>query len=56
MIPRNAEPFIAARDIRRAELRRQEAARRRDGVRGETEFWEEDFSELPSRSRARSST
>jgi acetyl-CoA synthetase len=42
--------------IRRAELRQQEAARRRDGVRGETEFWEEDFPELQSRARARSST
>jgi acetyl-CoA synthetase len=30
--------------IRRAELRQQEAARRRDGVRGMAEFWEEDFS------------
>ena len=50
-------PKTISGKIRRAELRQQEAARRRDGVRGaETEFWEEDFPELPSRSRARSST
>jgi acetyl-CoA synthetase len=49
-------PKTVSGKIRRAELRQQEAARRRDGVRGETEFWEEDFPELPSRSRVRSST
>jgi acetyl-CoA synthetase len=49
-------PKTVSGKIRRAELRQQEAARRRDGVRGETEFWEQDFPELPSRSRARSST
>jgi acetyl-CoA synthetase len=48
-------PKTISGKIRRAELRQQEAARRRDGVRGETEFWEEDFPELPSRARARSS-
>jgi acetyl-CoA synthetase len=49
-------PKTVSGKIRRAELRQQEAARRRDGVRGETEFWEEDFPELPSRSRAGSRT
>jgi hypothetical protein len=71
MMPRNAEPFIAARDlllrlhtdydaisgkIRRAELRQQEKARRRDGVRGPAEFWEEGFPELAGRSPARIGT
>ena len=32
--------------IRRAELRGQEAARRREGSRGAAEFWEADFPEL----------
>ncbi len=39
-------PKTISGKIRRVELRRQEAARRRDGVRGEAEFWEEDFPEL----------
>jgi hypothetical protein len=65
-MPHNAEPFIAARDlllrlhtdydaavkIRRAELRRQEAAQRQAGVRGPAEFWEEDFPEMFGRGRA----
>jgi acetyl-CoA synthetase len=49
-------PKTVSGKIRRAELRQQEAARRRDGERSETEFWEEDFPELPSRSRARTVT
>jgi acetyl-CoA synthetase len=39
-------PKTISGKIRRAELRQQEAARRQDGARGATEFWEEDFPEL----------
>jgi acetyl-CoA synthetase len=49
-------PKTISGKIRRAELRQQEAARRRAGVRGEIEFWEEDFPELAGRSPARSVT
>jgi acetyl-CoA synthetase len=49
-------PKTISGKIRRAELRQQEEARRRDGVRGPAEFWEEDFPELADRSPARSVT
>jgi len=49
-------PKTISGKIRRAELRQREEAQRRAGVRGPAEFWEEDFPELPSRSRARSVT
>ncbi|HJU18288.1 MAG TPA: AMP-binding protein [Stellaceae bacterium] len=39
-------PLTISGKIRRADLRRQEAQRRHDGVRGAAEFWEEDFPEL----------
>ena len=47
-------PKTISGKIRRAELRQQEAARRREGVRGAAEFWEQDFPELLGRSPARS--
>jgi acetyl-CoA synthetase len=47
-------PKTISGKIRRAELRQQETVRQRDGVRGETEFWEDDFPELSSRRAARS--
>jgi acetyl-CoA synthetase len=40
-----ALPKTISGKIQRAELRQQEATRRRDGVRGAAEFWEEDFPE-----------
>jgi acetyl-CoA synthetase len=48
-------PKTISGKIRRAELRRQEAARRKQGLRAEAEFWEEDFPELrrPERSENR---
>jgi acetyl-CoA synthetase len=49
-------PKTISGKIRRAELRQQEETRRRDGVRGPAEFWEEDFPELATRSPARSVT
>jgi acetyl-CoA synthetase len=39
-------PKTISGKIRRVELRQTEATRRREGVRGAAEFWEEDFSEL----------
>jgi acetyl-CoA synthetase len=42
-------PKTISGKIRRAELRQQEAVRRHGGVRGPSEFWEEDFPELLSR-------
>ncbi|CAK0767376.1 4-hydroxybutyrate--CoA ligase 1 [Azospirillaceae bacterium] len=39
-------PKTISGKIRRVELRHQETGRRKEGVRGETEFWEEDFPEL----------
>ena len=42
-------PKTISGKIRRAELRQQEAAQRRDGVRGAAEFWEADFPELRPR-------
>ena len=45
-------PKTISGKIRRAELRQQEAVRRRQGVRGEAEFWEEDFPALASQTRA----
>ena len=47
-------PKTISGKIRRAVLRQQEAVRQRDGVRGETEFWEDDFPELSSHRAARS--
>jgi acetyl-CoA synthetase len=38
-------PKTISGKIRRVELRRAEAANRRDGKRGSREFWEDDFSE-----------
>jgi acetyl-CoA synthetase len=49
-------PKTISGKIRRAELRQQEEARRRDGVRGPAEFWEEDFPEQAGRSPARIGT
>jgi acetyl-CoA synthetase len=49
-------PKTISGKIRRAELRQQEEVRRRDGVRGPAEFWEEDFPELAGRGPARSVT
>jgi acetyl-CoA synthetase len=49
-------PKTISGKIRRAELREQEETRRRDGVRGPAEFWEEDFPDLAARSPARSVT
>ena len=49
-------PKTISGKIRRAELRHQEEARRRDGVRGPAEFWEEDFPELAGRGPARIGT
>jgi acetyl-CoA synthetase len=49
-------PKTISGKIRRAELRQQEETQRRAGVRGSAEFWEEDFSELAGRGRARSVT
>jgi acetyl-CoA synthetase len=48
-------PKTVSGKIRR-ELRQPEEAQRRDRVRGETEFWEEDFRELAGRSPERSVT
>jgi acetyl-CoA synthetase len=45
-------PKTISGKIRRAELRRQEAAQRQAGVRGPAEFWEEDFPEMFGRGRA----
>ena len=42
-------PQTISGKIKRAELRQQEAHRRRDGIRTETEFWEESFPELSTR-------
>jgi acetyl-CoA synthetase len=42
-------PKTISGKIRRAELRQQEAVRRHGGVRGPSEFWEEDFPELSGR-------
>jgi acetyl-CoA synthetase len=42
-------PKTISGKIRRAELRRQEAERRDQGVRADQEFWEEDFPELARR-------
>jgi acetyl-CoA synthetase len=49
-------PKTISGKIRRAELRQQEEARRRDGVRGPAEFWEGDFPELAGRSPVSSVT
>jgi acetyl-CoA synthetase len=49
-------PKTISGKIRRAELRQQEEARRRDRVRSPAEFWEEDFPELAGRGPARSVT
>jgi acetyl-CoA synthetase len=42
-------PQTISGKIKRAELRQQEADRRRDGIRTATEFWEENFPELSTR-------
>lgn len=39
-------PKTISGKIRRVELRHTENLRRKEGIRGETEFWEEDFPEL----------
>jgi acetyl-CoA synthetase len=42
-------PKTISGKIRRVELRHQEAERRQNRIRGESEFWEEDFPELARR-------
>jgi acetyl-CoA synthetase len=49
-------PKTISGKIRRAELRQQEEAQWRAGVRGAAEFWEGDFPELARRGPARSVT
>jgi len=44
-------PKTISGKIRRVELRALEAGRRRDGLRGELEFWEQDFPELRAGAR-----
>jgi acetyl-CoA synthetase len=45
-------PKTISGKIRRVDLRALEAGRRRDGIRVELEFWEEDFPELRGGARA----